>query len=396
MLTSDQCAIIKATVPLLETGGEALTTHFYKILLEENPELGGVFNTQHQRSGTQARALANGVLMYARHIDQLEALGPLVTQIVNKHVSLQVKPEHYPIVGTYLLRSIREVLGDEVATPAVIDAWGTAYGQLADILIGAEELAYAETAAAEGGWRGPRSFRVSRIETESTEISSFYLAPTDGAALLAHVPGQYIAIDLQIDGRSIRRNYSLSGAPNKSEYRISVKREPDGFASAFMHSDVTVGNIFQVYAPSGEMKLIGGSKPLVLISGGVGLTPMVAMLDATRDSGREIHFIHAARNPSVHAFRDQVLALAKASPSIQVRYCYEEVGIQVGTADVSVTQGRIGLQHLKQWIPQHRDVEAYVVGPKAFMGSVVTNLHELGVPPAQIHYEFFGPTETLS
>ncbi|HYQ38909.1 MAG TPA: globin domain-containing protein, partial [Pseudomonas sp.] len=106
MLSAQQTAIIKATVPLLETGGETLTKHFYKIMLGEYPQVKVLFNQAHQASGDQPRALANGVLMYARHIDRLQELGPLVGQIVHKHVSLQILPEHYPIVGACLLRAI--------------------------------------------------------------------------------------------------------------------------------------------------------------------------------------------------------------------------------------------------------------------------------------------------
>ncbi|MGK2914948.1 MAG: globin domain-containing protein, partial [Porticoccaceae bacterium] len=109
-----------------------------------------------------AQALANSILQYARHIDRLEAFGPLVGQIVNQHVSLQVLPEQYPIVGTYLPRAIREVLGAEVAIDAVIVAWAAAYQQLADLLIGVEEGVYASSAAAPGGWRGTRAFKVAR------------------------------------------------------------------------------------------------------------------------------------------------------------------------------------------------------------------------------------------
>lgn len=124
MLTQAQRDIIKATIPLLETGGEALATHFYTIMLDGHPEVRPLFNQAHQASGSQPRALANGVLMYARNIDRLENLGPLASQIVNKHVALQILPEHYPIVGACLLRAIREVLGEDIATDEVIAAWG--------------------------------------------------------------------------------------------------------------------------------------------------------------------------------------------------------------------------------------------------------------------------------
>ncbi|MBU6397942.1 MAG: nitric oxide dioxygenase, partial [Rhodospirillales bacterium] len=111
MLTAAQTAIIKSTVPILEAGGEALTTHFYRIMLADYPQVRPLFNQAHQASGAQPRALANGVLMYAKNIDRLQELGSLAGQIVNKHVALQVLPEHYPIVGACLLRAIREVLG---------------------------------------------------------------------------------------------------------------------------------------------------------------------------------------------------------------------------------------------------------------------------------------------
>ena len=180
MLTNAQRSIIKSTVPLLEAGGETLTKHMYGMLLSEFKEVRPLFNPAHQASGDQPRALANGILMYAKNIDRLEALGDLSAHIVSKHVSLQIQPEHYPIVGACLLRSIRDVLGVKIASDAVIDAWGAAYQQLADILIKAEEQAYAQTQAAPGGWRGERAFRITRKEPESSEITSFYMAPADG------------------------------------------------------------------------------------------------------------------------------------------------------------------------------------------------------------------------
>ncbi|HAB63146.1 MAG TPA: NO-inducible flavohemoprotein, partial [Pseudomonas sp.] len=278
MLCAEHRALITATVPLLESGGEALTDHFYKLMLAEYPEVRPLFNQAHQASGDQPRALANGVLMYAKHIDRLDQLGGLVSQVVNKHVALQVLPEHYPIVGSCLLRAIREVLGADVATDPVIEAWGAAYEQLADILIGTEEALYSATAEAPGGWRGARRFRVARKVTESSEITSFYLEPEDGGPVVEHKPGQYIGLRLLIDGQEIRRNYSLSAASNGRDYRISVKCEPGGVASTALHR-MQPGETLELFAPAGDFTLQPGDKPLVLISGGVGITPTLAMLE---------------------------------------------------------------------------------------------------------------------
>jgi len=391
MLTHTQRDLIKATVPLLESGGEALTTHFYRMMLSEHPEVRPLFNQAHQASGDQPRALAGGVLMYARHIDRLEALGPLVRQVVNKHVALQILPEHYPIVGGCLLRAIREVLGAEIATDAVIEAWAVAYQQLADIFIGAEEQLYTENAAAPGGWRGARSFRVARKVVESAEITSFHLVPVDGGTLLDYQPGQYIGMRLLLDGEEVRRNYSLSALANGREYRISVKREVGGRVSNHLHDNVQIGDELELFPPSGEFTLSASDKPLALISAGVGITPALAMLDAARHSGRPIHFIHCARNAEVHAFRDWVDAHAAEHPQIRHYVCYSEPR----DGDQADATGYLSQELLEQWLPAERDLDAYFLGPKPFMAQVKRHLQALGVPAEQSRYEFFGPASAL-
>lgn len=392
MLSAEHRAIVKATVPLLESGGEALTTHFYKIMLSEHPEVRPLFNQANQASGAQPRALANGVLMYARHIDQLDQLGGLVAQIINKHVSLNILPEHYPIVGGCLLRAIREVLGAEIATDAVIDAWAAAYQQLADLLIGLEEQIYAQREAAPGGWRGTRPFRVARKVRESDEITSFYLHPADNGELLEFQPGQYIGVRLVIDGEEVRRNYSLSAAPNGREYRISVKREPNGKVSNYLHAQVNENDIVELFAPAGEFTLAHSDKPLVLISGGVGITPAMAMLQAALTTNRPVHFIHSARHAGVHAFRDAIDALAARYPQLKRFYCYEQQ--RAGDAEAHGT-GYLDEKQLAKWLPESRDVDVYFLGPVAFMKAVKKHLKAIGVPESQSRYEFFGPVAAL-
>jgi nitric oxide dioxygenase len=392
MLSAEHRAIVKATVPLLESGGEALTTHFYQLMLNDFPEVRPLFNQAHQASGAQPRALAQSVLMYARHIDELDQLGGLVAQIINKHVALNVLPKHYPIVGQCLLRAIREVLGAEIATDAVIDAWAAAYQQLADLLIGLEEQIYAGRAAEPGGWRGTRRFRVARKTPESDEITSFYLEPADGGALLAFRPGQYIGLNLVIDGDEVRRNYSLSAAPNGRDYRISVKREPHGKVSQYLHAHVNEGDTLDLYAPSGEFTLEAGDKPLVLISGGVGITPTLAMLQSALDTGRPVHFIHAARHAGAHAFRAAIDALAARYPQMKRFYCYEERRTGDPAADAI---GRLDATLLERWLPPTRDVDAYYLGPLGFMKAIRQHLKAVGVPASQSRYEFFGPAAAL-
>ena len=395
MLTEQQRAIVKSTVPLLEAGGEALTTHFYRILLEENEGVQPLFNSVHQQTGAQPRALARSVLMYAKHIDDLSGLGNLPAQIIHKHVSLQVQPEHYPIVGAYLLRSIREVLGAEIATDEVLAAWGAAYGQLAEILIGAETAIYAAKAQAEGGWQGARRFVVACKEVESQEITSFILRPEDGGQVLVHEAGQFIGLRLHIAGKEVRRNYSLSQVANGQTLRISVKRDAGGVVSQHLHDQVQVGDVLDVFPPAGQFVLDGSDQPVVLVAAGVGITPLMSMLQQALSAQRAVTLIHCTRSPAVQAFRSEMLALAEQHPQLQLRWAFEQDALELQTPQLQVATGRADSALLRSWLPATTDVHAYFVGPAAFMRVAQHVLKEAGVPAAQTHCEFFGPTQAL-
>jgi nitric oxide dioxygenase len=277
------------------------------MMLSEYPQVRPLFNQAHQASGDQPRALANGVDVRT-HIDQLDQLGDLVAKIINKHVALQILPEHYPIVGTCLLRAISEVLGSEIATPEVMSAWGAAYGQLADILIGAEAAIYDEKEQAPGGWRGARPFTLVKRVEESAEITSFYFAPVDNGPILAAEPGQYIGMTLVLDGEEVRRNYSCR--PWRRRPVPHQRQARSRWACVQLPARSTAGRRdIELFPPAGEFTLAASDKPLVLISG-VGITPTLAMLEAALATERPVHFIHCARNGGVHAFRDWIDGLA--------------------------------------------------------------------------------------
>jgi len=394
MFAPQTISLIKATVPVLQEHGEAITSHFYKLMFNNHPEVKAFFNEAHQASGTQARALAAAVLAYAAHIDRLDEIAGALPRIIQKHAALGVLPEHYPIVGSCLLRAIKEVLGD-AATDDIIAAWGEAYQALAEILIAAEEQVYQANEQQAGGWRGERSFRVARREAESELITSFYLEPVDGGPLLAFTPGQYLTLVLDIDGEPMRRNYSLSDAPGKPWYRISVKRESGGRVSNWLHEHAGVGTELRVQAPCGDFVLeqadAATGRPLVLVTGGVGITPAMSMLEAVAHTGRQIRFIHAARHGGAHAFRARVDALAAQHDNVKPLYIYNEPR----SSDKPHATGLVTKELLAQALPEDRDVDLYFLGPKPFMQSVYASGLALGVPAQQLRYEFFGPLEEL-
>lgn len=390
MLDQKTVEIIKATIPAVQPRADEITACFYPLMFEQYPEVIPFFNQTHQAKGAQPKALANAVVAYAANIDSLGNLSEAVTRIVQKHCSLGILPHQYAIVGSCLLQAIKKVLGD-AATDEVIDAWGKAYQQLADILIEAEEAVYTELAQREGGWRGERLFRVTRKQDESSLITSFYLEPEDGGAVPAFVPGQYICVLLEIDGKQVRRNYSLSDAPGTGYLRISVKKEEEGLVSSFLHNQVQAGDSLRLLPPCGDFVLRKNERPLVLVTGGVGITPAISMLNAEADSGRPIHFIHAARDSAVHAFRPHVDALAEQHDHIKPCYVYDAPRPDCAPH----ATGLIDTDLLQQQLGNRSDVEFYLLGPKPFMQAALRIARELGVPASQTHYEFFGPLESL-
>lgn len=378
-VSTEQKQWIKATIPALEQGGEALTTHFYKLMFSKYPATATFFNPAHQQKGTQPRALANAVLAYARHIDNPAVLMNAVTLIVNKHVALGVKAEHYPIVGECLLQAMKEVLG-AAATPEIIDAWAAAYGQLADMLIHAEATLYAKQVMSTGGWDGQRTFKISAKEQESELVMSFYLQPADGKEIMAFKPGQYITLHLEVDETRVMRNYSLSDSPNGKHYRISVKREDGGVVSNHLHNNLDVGDTLELSPPCGEFVLDKSGDPVVFITAGVGLTPAISMLKSAAGQ-REIHFIHACKNAAQHSFKALTEQLSAEHANVKTTYIYENM------------DGQIQQQHLAGTLPHNAQV--YFLGPVGFMRAIKNMLGKLEVPAERQHYEFFGPAEAI-
>lgn len=402
MLNEKTIQVIKSTVPVLEVHGVAITKRFYERMFAQHPELLNIFNHANQKQGRQQTALANAVYAAAKYIDNLAAILPVVKQIAHKHRSLGIKPEHYPIVGENLLAAIKEVLGD-AATEEILGAWAEAYGVIADAFIGVEAEMYEESREQVGGWADFRAFVVEKKVRESDVITSFYLVPQDRQALASFEPGQYVSVKLDIPGERYThiRQYSLSDAPGKPYYRISVKREdanqekPAGKVSVYLHEQVKEGDVLQLSAPAGDFTLDRGERPVVLISGGVGLTPMVSMLQSlAKKSARQVTFIHAAQNGGVHALREEVENLASEHSNLSAYWCYSEPTEQDRQSGAFHKEGFIDREWLESIVPV-KGSSYYFCGPVPFMSAIKRALTEWGVPEEDLHYEFFGPAASL-
>ena len=380
MLQQQTIDIIKSTVPVLEVHGVEITKTFYSNLFKDNPALLNIFNHTNQKKARQQTALANTVYAAAVHIENLEPIVPAAMQIAHKHRSLGILPEHYPIVGQYLLAAIKEVLGD-AATPEILEAWGQAYGVIADIFISVEEDLYKASESGDG-WRMFKNFTIAKKEVESDLVTSFYLAPKDGAVLPAHTAGQYISLRVTVPGEEylMNRQYTVTGEVDGA-YRISVKRESDatpaGIVSNFLH-EAEIGTEVEVSAPAGLFTLVEGNSPVLFIAGGVGVTPLQSMLQTM--TGRPASFIQCARNANVAAFTETIQAkVAELDGTYKAVY--------------SDTEGYITKEIIEEVLTE--DALVYVCGPAPFMEAVIGMLVEIGVAAENIHYEFFGPAMAL-
>lgn len=244
-----------------------------------------------------------------------------------------------------------------------------------------------------------RPFRIAEIVDESRVIRSFHLEPADGAGLASHAPGQYLPIRVQPPGRdeAVLRTYTLSDAPDGRRYRISVKREGKGGISDWLHDQARVGDTIEALSPRGTFAFDeSADRPVILLSAGVGITPMIAMLNALLvNHGRTrlhhpIHFIHGAIDGAHHAFADHLFDKAEIHSNLSLHIAFSAPRAEDRLGGNYHSAGRIDRALLRRLLPLD-DYEVYLCGPPGFMQAMYDALLSLGVRDARIHFESFGP-----
>jgi nitric oxide dioxygenase len=389
MLSEQSAATVRATLPAVGAAIGEIADRFYERLFAAHPELlRDLFNRGNQASGTQRRALAGSIAAFATHLVERPDERPdvLLNRIAHKHASLGIAPEQYAIVREHLFAAIAEVLGDAV-TPEVAAAWDEVYWLMANALIAIERRLYAQHGDGRGGWRVWEV--VERVE-ETADVATFRLRPADGGPLPDFRAGQYVSVRVELpDGAHQIRQYSLSSAPGSPLRQIGVKRihgsvpEPDGEVSNHLHARVHVGSTLELSAPYGDLVLDDTDAPVLLASAGIGVTPMIAMLEQLALTGHRapVTVVHADRSPADHALRADHEAYAAKLADAAVHFWYErdaEGAGRPGRADLSSVAVASGTR-------------AYLCGPLPFMRAVRGQLIDKGVAPADIHYEVFGP-----
>ena len=251
-MTPQQIELVKSTVPVLREHGVALTSYFYQRMLNNHPELKNVFNLDHQSTGRQPRALAAAVLAYAENIETPEKLAKAVEHIANKHVSLDIQPAQYSIVGENLLHSISEVL-DVPFESDLIEAWKQAYLKLAGILIGVEQQKYQQLADQNGGWAGWRSFKIIAIEDQA-EGKRFKISATDAQAIPVANAGDYISVKVHVPEKALDQpqqfSFDLDQTADKYAFLVKASAEHSEYDVASILLDhYQVGDEVAVSAP---------------------------------------------------------------------------------------------------------------------------------------------------
>ena len=296
----------------------------------------------------------------------------------------------------YLGDRDRARLQAALAIPALSPGWQVSFRDLLAVP-GSDGLAPSPPPATKPAWPGFRKLRVTKIDRESDSVVSLYLAAADGTALPGFRAGQYLTLKVSGAGQPVPvRNYSLSSEADTGTYRISVKREPHGVASSYLNQDVGPGAVFDVAAPRGNFILDDGAGPVLLVSAGIGVTPVLSILHqlAAGHSQRDIWWLHGARGPSEHPFAAEAHALLATLPRTHELICYS-AATAAERRRAHASPGRLSKEVLAGLaIPS--GASAYVCGPASFMADMRDGLTAIGLDQADIHSELFGALPSIN
>lgn len=392
-LTHAQRHVVAASAPLVAGNIEAIVKQFYATMFANNPTTLAFFNQANQRRGRQPAALARFVLAAVGHLDSLDTLGDAAASVVDKHCALGVLPEHYQIVHDNFLAAVGTVLGGAV-TADVADAWSAVLKTLAHHLIGLEAAAYERRTAALDAWdaREAMPFTVRRVHyDEAADITTVHLARADGGAAPSYIPGQYLTLACvppDADGAVVApRHYTIAApAPldDGTTLRICVRRvrgvggEPDGVVSSYIATQLRVGARVQVRPPFGHfnVNLFAAYERVAVVTGGVGVTPALAMLQPLAANGRRVAHVHVERNEARVAGANELAVTTTFVYGGAADATPPKLAALLADAGTDICEVGTGV---------------FVCGPPAMITAVCDGFATLGADRSRLHFEAFGP-----
>lgn len=380
MLSEKSRPVIEATAPIVAERIPFITPEFYKGMFGARPDLmDGMFSRSNQITGEQPRALAGSIVAFATWLLQNPDSYPetVLSRIAHKHASLGLQEDEYPTVYQHLFSAIAADLGD-AATPEIVEAWTEVYWLMAHALISMEKNLYAGAA----NDRPFSPWRVTEKEMTGGDVAVISFEPADGTPVTDSLPGQYISIQVPVpDGIRQPRQFTLIPSPVGTR-RIAVKLDPKGEVTPLIHGKLEVGDIYELSNPYGDLVLRETRVPLVLASAGIGVTPMLALLEALveHQSERQVIVLHADRSSADWPLADEMKALVAELPNARIETWFENGtdGDHQGYMDLSDVQ-----------VPA--DANVVMCGPLPFLKAVRSQIIATGHPAEKVFYEIFGP-----
>ena len=385
-LTPEQAEVITQTLPVVGANIEKITPNFYNRMFAAHPELiADTFNRGNQKQGAQQKALAASVATFAATLVDPDAPAPeeLLSRIGHKHISVGIKPEQYPIVHKHLFDAIEEILTPEVFQGAVRDAWDAVYLEMQRVLINFEKGLYDDLGVEAGD-----VFRAAHVvsrEERGDDVAVFSVK-LDDEAPVSYLPGQYISVRQTMpDGAGQLRQYSLVGG-EEGVLTFAVRRVdasedlPAGEVSTQLWEKVQPGDAIEISLPAGDLVLDTKSDdPVVLISAGIGATPMIGMLDAlvAADSKRDVVVLHADRAENTDALRAERNNAVSALANARQQVWYEPDLMNL--ADTGLPEG----------------AQFYLCGGNGFLQAIRQQLADRGIDRNNVHFELFSPNDWL-
>ncbi|MEU7821750.1 MOSC and FAD-binding oxidoreductase domain-containing protein [Catellatospora sp. NPDC049133] len=356
----------------------------YRVGMRMNEPRMAALMVAHHRPGFYLRVITEGLVQAGDEIVKLST-GPEAMTVAELDALL------------YLPGHSRADAARALSIPALSPGWQASMRGLLDQADGQEGNAGLETAAAPPAWTGFRPLTVTALDEETRDVFSLHLAAADGSPLPAALPGQFLTLRLPGPGGPLVRSYSLSGTPGDAVYRISVKQEPHGAAGTYLRANARPGLVVEVAAPRGTFTLESGDGPVLLLSAGIGATPVLAMLHALVASqpDRAVWWVHGARDGSEHVFAAESRELLAGLPHAHVHICYSRPAPQDRPDRDFTSAGRITAAVLRG-LGLPPDTSAYLCGPTEFMQDVTAELGALGLDAGRVHSELFGAQAGLT
>jgi len=395
-LEPEHAEIVSATLPLIGANIDAITSEFYRRLFTNHPELlRNLFNRGNQAQGAQQRALAASIATFAKHLVDPDLPHPaaLLSRIGHKHASLGVTAEQYPIVHDNLFAAIVAVLGADTVTPEVAAAWDRVFWIMADTLIALERNLYDEAGVEPGD-----VYRRLRVVGRVDDPSGAVLVTVRAAEPVNFLPGQYVSVGVTLpDGARQLRQYSLVSVAGSTDLTFAVKpveataAQPAGEVSNWIRDNVCVGDLLDVTLPFGDLHTDDLSTgPVMLISAGIGITPMIGILEhlAAERPDAHVRVLHADRSDTAHPLRERQRELVDALPEASLDIWYED-GVTAGMPGVHA--GLLDLDGIELPV----EPQIYLCGGAGFVDAVRGQLAARGVPAERVHCELFAPNDWL-